>query len=353
MPLCRGFGVRPARRLPIMTCTTWSGRATSSPARTGARHTSRCPRSAGSSGCPGASHPGALPRRLRVRVRGGALRPRRARRARLGAARRDRAGAVLRPHDARIGARVGDELLELTRAAARGRGSGRGASSATRRSARARRIPSAFSLLAATGPHVAVAVRCPACTRTSINLVSRPHLDVPFHNDRQIGIVEHVFAEDRDVDASTRSPRSCSPAASTPAGSSWTSFRARGGESRTQAKSGGWDVRALAWGERASRSRCRRIRAVARHPDQRGHDGRLLGRARADRGRGARSRARARNGQHDAGHPSGVLAGAIPDRVPARPRRRRMDRGRPSAARRTGSPDTCRTGPATCRSTAS
>jgi hypothetical protein len=57
--------------------------------------------------------------------------------------------------------------------------------------------PSAFSLLAATGPHVAVAVRCPACTRTSINLVSRPHLDVPFHNDRQIGIVEHVFAEDR------------------------------------------------------------------------------------------------------------------------------------------------------------
>jgi hypothetical protein len=59
--------------------------------------------------------------------------------------------------------------------------------------------PSAFTLLAATGPHVAVSVRCPACARTSINLVSRPHLDLPFHNDREIGVVEHVFAEDREA----------------------------------------------------------------------------------------------------------------------------------------------------------
>jgi hypothetical protein len=59
--------------------------------------------------------------------------------------------------------------------------------------------PSAFTLLAATGPHVAVAVRCPSCARTSINLVSRPHLDVPFHNDREIGVVEHVFAHDRET----------------------------------------------------------------------------------------------------------------------------------------------------------
>jgi hypothetical protein len=59
--------------------------------------------------------------------------------------------------------------------------------------------PSAFTLLAATGPHVAVAVRCPACARTSINLVSRPHLDLPFHNDREIGVVEHVFGEDREA----------------------------------------------------------------------------------------------------------------------------------------------------------
>jgi hypothetical protein len=42
-------------------------------------------------------------------------------------------------------------------------------------------------------------VHCPACARTSINLVSRPHLDLPFHNDREIGVVAHVFTEDRDA----------------------------------------------------------------------------------------------------------------------------------------------------------
>jgi hypothetical protein len=59
--------------------------------------------------------------------------------------------------------------------------------------------PSAFSLLALSGPHVAVAVACPACSRTSINLVSPAHLDVPFHNDREIGVVEHVFGGDIDA----------------------------------------------------------------------------------------------------------------------------------------------------------
>jgi hypothetical protein len=39
-------------------------------------------------------------------------------------------------------------------------------------------------------------VRCPHCRRLSLNLVSEPHVDVPFHNDRQVGVVEHVFAED-------------------------------------------------------------------------------------------------------------------------------------------------------------
>jgi hypothetical protein len=29
-----------------------------------------------------------------------------------------------------------------------------------------------------------------------VNLVSQPHIDVPFHNDREIGVVEHMFAED-------------------------------------------------------------------------------------------------------------------------------------------------------------
>jgi hypothetical protein len=44
---------------------------------------------------------------------------------------------------------------------------------------------------------VGVAIRCPVCSSVSINLVTAEHLDVPFHNDRRIGVVEHVF----DVDA--------------------------------------------------------------------------------------------------------------------------------------------------------
>jgi hypothetical protein len=59
-------------------------------------------------------------------------------------------------------------------------------------------FPSAFWLLAPGHVRgcVGVAVRCPACTRISINLVSREHVDLPWHNDRQVGVVEHVFADD-------------------------------------------------------------------------------------------------------------------------------------------------------------
>ena len=58
--------------------------------------------------------------------------------------------------------------------------------------------PSAFKLLApaASGDRVGVAVRCPACGRVSVNLVSRAHLDVPFVNDREVGVVEHLFEGD-------------------------------------------------------------------------------------------------------------------------------------------------------------
>ena len=31
-----------------------------------------------------------------------------------------------------------------------------------------------------------------------MNLVSRPHVDVPFFNDPDVGVVEHIFAADRD-----------------------------------------------------------------------------------------------------------------------------------------------------------
>jgi hypothetical protein len=29
-----------------------------------------------------------------------------------------------------------------------------------------------------------------------VNLVSRPHVDLPFFNDPEVGVVAHVFAED-------------------------------------------------------------------------------------------------------------------------------------------------------------
>jgi hypothetical protein len=59
-------------------------------------------------------------------------------------------------------------------------------------------FPSAFQLLApaASGDRVGLAVRCPACGRVSVNLVSRAHVDVPFVNDRDVGVVQHHFASD-------------------------------------------------------------------------------------------------------------------------------------------------------------
>jgi hypothetical protein len=42
---------------------------------------------------------------------------------------------------------------------------------------------------------IGLAVRCPACDCVSVNLVSHEHVDLPFHNDEAIGVVEHVFAE--------------------------------------------------------------------------------------------------------------------------------------------------------------
>src|SRR3954463_5099863 len=57
-------------------------------------------------------------------------------------------------------------------------------------------FPSSFTLLTAAEGAVGLAVRCPSCRRLSLNLVSEPHVDVPFHNDREVGVVEHMFAED-------------------------------------------------------------------------------------------------------------------------------------------------------------
>jgi hypothetical protein len=58
--------------------------------------------------------------------------------------------------------------------------------------------PSAFKLLApaVSGDQVGLAVRCPVCDKVSVNLVSRAHVDVPFVNDREVGVVEHLFQHD-------------------------------------------------------------------------------------------------------------------------------------------------------------
>jgi len=57
-------------------------------------------------------------------------------------------------------------------------------------------FPSSFALLTAADATVGLAVRCPDCRRLSVNLVTRAHVDVPFHNDREIGVVEHMFPAD-------------------------------------------------------------------------------------------------------------------------------------------------------------
>ena len=56
--------------------------------------------------------------------------------------------------------------------------------------------PSSFRLVMPASRAVGVAVRCPVCTRLSVNLVSPAHVDLPFYSDREIGVVPHVFADD-------------------------------------------------------------------------------------------------------------------------------------------------------------
>ncbi|MBA2293804.1 MAG: hypothetical protein H0W16_01595 [Actinobacteria bacterium] len=58
--------------------------------------------------------------------------------------------------------------------------------------------PSSFRLLDGSVHRVAVAVSCPCCGSTSINLVTPAHVDVPFHSDRSVGVVAGAF-EDRSL----------------------------------------------------------------------------------------------------------------------------------------------------------
>jgi hypothetical protein len=57
-------------------------------------------------------------------------------------------------------------------------------------------FPSSFALLAPGDGSLGITVRCPACRRLSVNLVSHEHVDLPFHNDREVGVLEHHFADD-------------------------------------------------------------------------------------------------------------------------------------------------------------
>jgi hypothetical protein len=56
--------------------------------------------------------------------------------------------------------------------------------------------PSSFALLAPGGGALGLAVHCPTCSRVSVNLVSAEHIDLPFHNDAHVGVVEHHFQDD-------------------------------------------------------------------------------------------------------------------------------------------------------------
>jgi hypothetical protein len=46
------------------------------------------------------------------------------------------------------------------------------------------------------GGRLAVAIRCPTCATTSVNVVTHHHVDVPFWNDAAVAVADHVFADD-------------------------------------------------------------------------------------------------------------------------------------------------------------
>jgi hypothetical protein len=56
--------------------------------------------------------------------------------------------------------------------------------------------PSALAVIAPGDDLVGVAARCPSCASISVNLVTRPHLDIPFWNDASVAVVDHVFSDD-------------------------------------------------------------------------------------------------------------------------------------------------------------
>ena len=78
-------------------------------------------------------------------------------------------------------------------------------------------FPSSFVAVAPGERRLGLAVRCPACGALSVNLVSQAHVDLPFANDEEIGVVDHVFARDALRSLEEFLPSS-TPPASTSAG---------------------------------------------------------------------------------------------------------------------------------------
>jgi hypothetical protein len=60
-------------------------------------------------------------------------------------------------------------------------------------------FPSSFRALSAGTERLGLAVECPSCSRTSVNLVTHRHVDVPFYNDPKVDVVEHIFSGDRET----------------------------------------------------------------------------------------------------------------------------------------------------------
>lgn len=58
-------------------------------------------------------------------------------------------------------------------------------------------VPSGFVRIVELGDERGVLVRCMSCGALSLNVVSRAHLDDPFHNDREIAVVGLWFRPDQ------------------------------------------------------------------------------------------------------------------------------------------------------------
>jgi hypothetical protein len=57
-------------------------------------------------------------------------------------------------------------------------------------------FPSSFVAVSPGERFLGLAVRCPACSALSVNLVTHAHVDLPFWNDASVGVVDHVFSDD-------------------------------------------------------------------------------------------------------------------------------------------------------------